>query len=71
MILLGYSRFYDSLNSMLPSDRPEDAIIEDDAALDKWYEAYLREQAVKYGRKSNQSETLAQFRVPEFKAGNA
>lgn len=35
---------------MMPSDRPEDRIIEDDVELDKWWLQYQRESARKAGR---------------------
>jgi len=64
MTLLGYARFYDSINGMLPSDRPDDDVIQDDVALDKWYQAYLREQAHKLGRKAK--DNSGGFAVPQY-----
>lgn len=58
MTLLGYARFYESINTMLPSDRPDDDVIQDDVALDKWYQAYLREQAHKSGRRTQASDSV-------------
>jgi len=55
MTLMGFARFYESIYGMLPSDRPTDEIIEDDEALDAWYQSYLREQAIKAGRKTDRS----------------
>lgn len=66
MTLLGYARFYQSIHEMLPSDKPDDATIEDDDALDKWYNNYVREQAIKSGRKQ---EVRGGFKVPEFNNG--
>lgn len=43
---------------MLPSDKPDDAIIENDAELDKWYENFLREQARKMGKKKQAAPEL-------------
>lgn len=63
MTLLGFARFYDSIHSMLPSDRPTDDVIEDDAALDKWYQDYVREQARKAAKTSTGSMDV---QVPQF-----
>jgi hypothetical protein len=51
MTVLGYARFYDSIASMLPSDKPSDDVIENDAELDRWYQNYVREMAIKSGKK--------------------
>jgi hypothetical protein len=55
MTLLSYARFYDSLNNMMPSDKPDDQLLDDDEALDRWYDGYVRAQAIKYGKKSDRS----------------
>jgi hypothetical protein len=65
MTLLSYARFYDSINSMLPSDKPDDRLIEDDEALDRWYDSFVREQAIKYGKKSSQSE-FSSVTIPQY-----
>ena len=49
---------------MLPSDRPSDDVIEDDTELDKWYQAYVREQAVKNGKARNVGQD--DVSVPQF-----
>jgi len=49
---------------MLPSDRPDDTIIEDDEALDSWYQNYIREMAIKSGKKNVQADFA---NVPEFR----
>ena len=67
MTLIGYARFYDSINQMLPSDKPDDKTIEDDDALDKWYQHYIREQAIKSGKRSVQADYHA---VPQFRGRN-
>jgi len=36
---------------MLPSDRPSDELIEDDSALDRWFEAYQRDMIRKLTKK--------------------
>lgn len=64
MTVLGFARFYDSILGMLPQDRPADDVIEDDAALDSWYQEYLREAARKAGKRSNVSMDGGQ--VPQF-----
>lgn len=64
--MLGFARFYDSINQMLPSDRPDDAVIEDDEQLDRWYDSYLRETAKKLGKKVVQDDTIT---IPEFVGG--
>lgn len=63
MTLLGYSRFYDSITSMLPSDRPSDDVIENDAELDRWYQNYIREMAIKSGK---QQKVSGDFQVPMY-----
>lgn len=50
---------------MLPSERPDDETIEDDGALDRWYESYQREMARKHGK--NKQTSAADFAtVPQF-----
>ena len=41
--LMHWSNYYQSIYDMLPEDRPDDAIIEDDAKLDKYMEEYFKE----------------------------
>jgi hypothetical protein len=53
---------------MLPSDRPDDAVIEDDVALDKWYRNYVRDQAIKSGKRVDQTMLLEQAQIPQFGA---
>jgi len=36
---------------MLPNDRPSDELIEDDGALDRWFDAYQRDMARKLGKR--------------------
>jgi hypothetical protein len=38
-------RFYQQVYALPPTDRPGDDVIKDDAALDKWYEAWQRQLA--------------------------
>ena len=50
---------------MMPSDRPDDQIIEDDVGLDKWYDSYQREIMKKAGK--NKTTSAAEFTtVPTF-----
>jgi hypothetical protein len=49
---------------MLPSDKPDEHIIEDDEELDRWYTNYTREMAIKSGKKNVQADFAG---VPEFK----
>jgi len=37
---------------MLPTDRPDDAIIQDDAKLDRWFEHFMRDTARKLSRRA-------------------
>lgn len=67
MTILGYARFYDSINTLLPSERPSDDVIQDDAALDKWYQAYIREQAIASGKRQKSS---GDINIPQFKSGS-
>lgn len=48
--LLQWARFYKSVNDMMPADKPENHIIEDDEALDRWFDNYVRETARKHGK---------------------
>lgn len=48
--LVQWARWYKSLYEMSSADRPDDDLLEDDAALDRWFDAYLREQARKAAR---------------------
>jgi len=41
--LIYWSNYYEQIYSMLPSDRPPDATIEDDEALDKFMDDYYKE----------------------------
>jgi hypothetical protein len=53
------------LHQMSPADRPDDRVIEDDVALDRWYESYQRDIIRKHGKK--QSASAADFSdVPTF-----
>lgn len=63
MTLMGYSRFYESIASMLPSDRPSDDVIDNDAELDQWYQNYVRDMAIKSGKKQN---TGSNVQIPMF-----
>jgi hypothetical protein len=42
-----WGRFYRSIYEMLPGDKPEDRIIDDDAELDRWYDSYVRDIAIR------------------------
>lgn len=42
---LQYVRFYKSLNELPAQDRPAPEVVDDDAALDEWWEQYLRQLA--------------------------
>jgi len=52
---------------MSATDRPDDAIINDDAALDKWYQGFVREQAIRAGKKTDVSMGSHRSQVPQFK----
>ena len=41
--LVYWSNYYEQIYSMLPSDRPQDVVIEDDEALDKFMDEYYKE----------------------------
>lgn len=43
MSLIGYARFYQQIHELPLSERPPDDVIEDDAALDQWWERFIRE----------------------------
>jgi hypothetical protein len=67
MTLLSFGRFYESINSMLLEDRPDDKVIEDDEALDRWYQAYVREQTLKAAKRSNAGGAFADtVQIPQF-----
>lgn len=42
LFLLYWSNYYQSIYEMLPDDQPDSEIIEDDEALDKYMEAYMK-----------------------------
>jgi len=44
LALAYWSQFYQSVYEMLPSDKPDDSIIEDDAALDAFMSSYMEEK---------------------------
>lgn len=55
---------------MLPHEKPDDSIIEDDAKFDKWMTKFMREQAMKLAQysegKSGLSEDDKYKSVPMF-----
>lgn len=53
--LVQWVRWYKSIYEMLPNDKPEDDVIEDDVALDRWFQQYLRESARKLGQRGGDS----------------
>ena len=70
MALVQYAFFYDSIMQLPPSDRPADDVIEDDAALDKWFERYTRDLARKQGKRQGTalSEEEARALIPKYNA---
>lgn len=46
MMLLHWGQIYKSVYEMPSTDRPDDAIIDNDAAFDRWHEHFVRERAV-------------------------
>lgn len=61
--LVYWSNFYQNIYEMLPEDRPSDAIIEDDNALDSYLKAYYeernREDAVRRSQKTSSGKLSA------------
>ena len=51
--LLHWSNYYQSIYDMMPDDRPDDAIIEDDEKLDKYMDEYFK--AIEQDRKVRQA----------------
>ncbi len=67
LALLSYAKFYESLNEIPLSDRPSDEIIEDDEAIDRWYENYLRDMTRK--AKGNAKGPAVDFaQIPQFQS---
>lgn len=67
MSLLSYAKFYESLNELPLSDRPDDDIIADDEAVDRWYQQYVRDVARK--AKGNAKGPPVEFsQLPQFSA---
>ena len=56
-MLMYWSHYYQSINEMLPDDRPSDEIVEDDQALDAymkdWQADKNREQSASKAKKNN------------------
>lgn len=52
-MLLQWARFYRQIYDLPPSDKPDDGTIEDDTALDKWFEQFQRDIARKSGGKGD------------------
>ena len=50
MALFQWGRWYRSIQEMSATDRPDDALLEDDERLDKWFDQYVRDTARKAGR---------------------
>jgi hypothetical protein len=50
LALVQWARWYKSLYEMPSTDRPDDKLLGDDAALDRWYEQYARDMARKLAR---------------------
>lgn len=67
MLLIQYATWYKLVYSLPPSDRPDDEVIDDDAALDTWWETYQRDIMKKAGHKGNPKYTLEN--IPEFRGG--
>jgi hypothetical protein len=71
MALMRYAKFYKFVYELPPGDRPSDAIIESDADVDRWYEAFVRqtERAFlkhKKGGPPNQRREGGRNQIPTF-----
>lgn len=67
MALLSYAKFYESLNEIPLTDRPDDEIIQDDEAIDQWYERYLRD-ATRKAKRGTQGPEVPFQQLPQFSA---
>lgn len=61
--LFKWAKFYRGIYEMMPTERPEDAIINDDAALDAWYQRYTREIAMRAAKLKGKPTGGAGFNV--------
>ena len=70
MALLGYARFYQQVFELLPHEQPEDKVIEDDTALDAWWQTFWaekrRELAKAMGKKAANSAPVTFNNLPMF-----
>jgi hypothetical protein len=72
MALLRFAKFYKFVYELPPDHRPADAIIESDARVDQWYDAWVKRTEREYlkarrgthtGHHRRESDTN---RIPEF-----
>jgi hypothetical protein len=54
---------------MSPTDKPDDKIIADDAAMDSWYENFAREQARKAAKSNGASYGGSPVSIPQYQGG--
>jgi hypothetical protein len=66
LTLLGFARFYEGIYGMMPTDKPDDAVINDDVRLDQWYENYQRETARKLGKSRQASFDGGGANLPQY-----
>jgi hypothetical protein len=50
LALIQFAKWYKNIRELPPSDRPDDAVIDNDAELDRWWDAFVRDQQRKAGR---------------------
>jgi hypothetical protein len=62
-------RFYGQVYGLPPTDRPADTVINNDDALDKWYEAWQRQMAAEASKlkAQNASAPVAADHLRNFK----
>lgn len=57
LALFQWGRWYESIYKM-GHDRPDQKIIEDDEKLDAWYERFIREAAMRHGKRKSGDSSL-------------
>lgn len=68
-MVVHWGKWYKSIYEMMPGDKPDDALINDDIELDKWFDSYIRDIAIKQAQMKQASSRNAPPRpqaVPVF-----
>ena len=71
-MLLNYSRFYQQIYDMMPHERPDDKLLENDEELDKWWSDQIADRSrklAKHFKGSSGGNQGASAAVPVFTPG--